>query len=83
MHILFTSDYIDLANIGGSGRVIVELARRLVGSGHTVEVLAGGEGAGRSEVELSGARVGWNSFAYQTQGSRGLCSTSWITAPAG
>lgn len=72
MHYLFTADFIDLDNVGGAGRVVVELASRLAAAGHTVSVLAGGAEGGRRVVTPAGAPLDWISFPYRTDAGRGL-----------
>ncbi len=72
MRILITSDYLNLDNLGGSGRVILELTARLAARGFQVEVLAGGSRAGRRPVSVGEHEIPWTSFHYPTEGVRGL-----------
>jgi len=72
MRIAISADYLDPENIGGAGRVIVEVARGLVARGHDVAVVAGAPAERSETVSLRGASVHWISFPYATGRSRGL-----------
>ena len=72
MRILFTSDYLDPGRIGGSGRVILEVATRLLEAGHEVGVLAGGARLARSFPEFRERRLEWVSFPYPPAPRRGV-----------
>ncbi len=72
MRILITSDYIDIDNIGGAGRVLWELAGELLRRGYEVSFLVGGPQAQHREVEHPAGSIEWLSFPYRTSGPRGL-----------
>ena len=72
MHILFTTDYLDYRNIGGSGRVILELARRLIDRDHEVTVLAGAPEAERLVLDLDDVQLQYVSFPYSVAAGRGM-----------
>lgn len=84
MHIAFTSDFLDIENIGGAGRVIWELARALDARGCDLSFVVGDPRGAR--VESIGAPrwdgatpLVWSTFPYRTSGRRGLAYT-WATA---
>lgn len=64
MHILFTSDFLDPVDIGGSGRVILETGTRLVEQGHRVGILTGCYEFECHQREFSGAPIEWCTFPY-------------------
>ncbi|MEM7164106.1 MAG: glycosyltransferase family 4 protein [Planctomycetota bacterium] len=74
MRLLITSDYLNPTDIGGSGRVLLEVARHLVSRGHEVEFLTGSEQSGNSSFVFDGVTFTWTTFAYPRTGSRGLRS---------
>ncbi len=72
LKILFTSDYLDPNNIGGSGRVIIELARALKSYGHRVGILAGSPIAEEGVLEFGRETLEYRSFPYSVAQGRGL-----------
>jgi len=72
MRIAISADYVDPENIGGAGRVIVEVARGLAARGHEIAIVAGAPRERDEVVPLRGERVRWISFRYATGGSRGV-----------
>ena len=72
MRIAISADYVNLDNIGGAGRVVVETARALLAEGHEVAVVAGGPSEFETAVELGGNSAHWIAFHYPTDRSRGV-----------
>ena len=72
MRIAITADYLDIENIGGAGRVIIEIARGLVEEGHEVAVVAGGPIEFQGPRRVSGVNLHWISFLYDTEAQRGI-----------
>lgn len=72
MRLLITSDYMNPTDIGGSGRVLLEVARRLSQRGHEVSFLTGSEQSQSTSFEFDGVRFSWTTFAYPRSGSRGI-----------
>ena len=72
MRIAITADFLDIENIGGAGRVIVEIARGLVESGHEVAIVAGGPREFSEPRTVLGVPVHWSSFHYDTRAQRGI-----------
>ena len=72
MKIAITADFLDIENIGGAGRVIVEIARGLVESGHEVAIVAGGPHEFSEPRTVLGVPVHWSSFHYDTNAQRGI-----------
>lgn len=84
MHIAFTSDFLDIENIGGAGRVLWEVARELDARGCRISFVVGDPRGARCET-ISAPRwegrqpLTWSTFPYRTQGRRGL-GFLWSTA---
>lgn len=76
VRILFTSDFLDPDDIGGSGRVILEAGSRLVRCGHEVTILAGGKTAEYCTRTRLGVPFEWASFAYPRGDDRSV--RTWI-----
>lgn len=76
-HLVFTSDFLDPENIGGSGRVILEVGSRLASLGHRVSILAGAHESSRWIHQYNGAALEWMSFPYPIAEARRL--SSWMT----
>ncbi len=72
MRIAISADYVNLDNIGGAGRVVVETARALVEQGHEVAVVAGGPREFETSIDLGGNSAHWIAFHYPTDRSRGI-----------
>ena len=72
MRIAITADYLDVENIGGAGRVIIEIARGLVNEGHEVAVVAGGPSEFQGPRRVCGVQLHWISFLYDTSAQRGI-----------
>ncbi len=72
MRIAISADYVDPENIGGAGRVIVEVARGLVSRGHEVAIVAGAPRERNEDLTVRGVAVRWISFRYRTGQSRGI-----------
>lgn len=84
MHIAFTSDFLDIENIGGAGRVIWELARALDARGCALSFVVGDPRGARVESIAAPRWDGatplvWSTFPYRTSGRRGLAYT-WATS---
>ncbi|MGE3165138.1 MAG: glycosyltransferase family 4 protein [Planctomycetota bacterium] len=71
-HVVFTSDFLDPENIGGSGRVILEVGSRLARQGHRVSIVAGAHHAACWTHEYAGAALDWASFPYPIGARRGF-----------
>ena len=71
MRLAITADYLDIDNIGGAGRVIVEIARGLVERGHEVAIVAGAPAAFSGERTVLGVPLHWEAFPYDTRARRG------------
>ncbi|MCA8962886.1 MAG: glycosyltransferase family 4 protein, partial [Planctomycetes bacterium] len=71
MRIVFTSDFVDLENIGGAGRVLWELAGGLLRRGHRLTFVVGGPEARSGNVDHPAGRIRWISFPYPREGRRG------------
>lgn len=71
LRLLLASDFLDPADLGGSGRLLLSVARGLVERGHRVSFLTGATGNPAGHFTHEGVQYPWTTFPYQRAGARG------------